>query len=119
MTRLRWGFPAVLLAASTVASGQAASAPVQASAAQQHPAAAAPVSATSSSKTAAAAVAAASPEQQRLLDEADQLLDLAQKLKAEVDKSDQYTLSLNTLRRADDIEKLAKNLEKQVPRDGH
>ncbi|MGA8528119.1 MAG: hypothetical protein WB622_00290 [Acidobacteriaceae bacterium] len=61
--------------------------------------------------------AALSPYQQRLLDEADQLLSFAQELKAEVDKTNQYTLSINTLRRAEDIEKVAKNLQKEIERE--
>jgi hypothetical protein len=58
--------------------------------------------------------AALSPQQQRLLDQADQLVALARQLSTEVNKTSQYTLSLNTLRRADDIEKLAKTLQKHI-----
>ncbi len=47
-----------------------------------------------------AAPAAALSAQQRLLQQADQLVDLAGKLKAEVDRTNQYTLSLITVRRA-------------------
>lgn len=85
-----------------------------------------PVPAHASVQTAAAGEKAASTlsassgslpaQQQRLLDEADQLVTLAQQLKTEVNKTSQYTLSLNTLRRADDIEKLAKSLQKQIDR---
>ena len=96
----------LLLAVSATAAAQTAP---QAAATPEAPAATSTVSAK-----AAAPAASLPPQQQRMLDEADQLLGLAQKLKAEVNKTDQYTLSLNTLRRADDIEKLAKNLEKQV-----
>jgi len=88
----------------------AQTAPSAKPAAAQQPSASTPVSA-------AAVPASLSPQQQRLLDEADQLLTLAQELKTEVGKTDQYTLSLNTLRRAGDIEKLAKTLEKEVQRE--
>jgi len=110
------GLAIVLLAASAVAAAQTAAGSTQAAPPQQ----AATVNAPGiDSKAATPAAADLSAEQQRLLDEADQLLDLAQKLKTEVDKTNQYTLSVKTLRRADDIEKLAKTLEKQVERDSH
>jgi len=117
MIRLRRGIPVLLLSFGMLASAQTApSAAQEASGPQKQ--AAAPSPAAKTGKPAAPA-ASLSPEQQRLLDEADQLLDLAQKLKVEVDKTNQYTLSLNTLRRADDIDKLAKTLEKQVEREAH
>lgn len=112
---MRLTLPALLLAFCGMAAAQAVPASTQPPAAPQQ-AAAAPLSQVDSGKAAALPVSAAPlpPQQQRLLDQADQLLVLAQQLKAEVDKTDQYTLSLNTLRRADDIEKLAKNLQKQL-----
>ena len=95
--------------------------PAPAAQAVATPLPAAETTATDAGKSAAPSAAAASlsPQQQRYLDQASQLLDLAQKLKAEVDKTDQHTLSLNTLRRADDIEKLAKSLEKQIQKENH
>jgi hypothetical protein len=76
-----------------------------------HPA---PVAAANSAAAAVAPVPALTLRQQQLLAGADQLMGLAQQLKAEVDKSNRYTLSLTTLRRAADIEKTAKGLQKQV-----
>ncbi len=58
----------------------------------------------------------ANPQSQLMLANADKLVDLAQQLKTEVDKTNQFTLSLNTLRRAEDVEKLAKDLQKQLQR---
>ncbi len=49
-----------------------------------------------------------------LQEEADKLVDLARQLKTEVDKTNQDTLSLNMLRRAGEIDELAKSLEKQL-----
>ncbi len=49
-----------------------------------------------------------------MLANADKLVELAQQLKTEVDKTNQFTLSINTLRRAEDVEKLAKDLQKQL-----
>jgi hypothetical protein len=87
--------------------------------AQAAPSSPKPAATPAQQATAASSASAAPPslQQQRLLDEADQLLDLARKLQAEVDKTNQYTLSINTLRRAGDIEKLAKNLQKQIERE--
>jgi len=118
MIRLCRGIPVLLLSFGMLASAQTAPSAAQGPIGPQKPAAAAPSPAAKAGKPAAPA-ASLSPQQQRLLDEADQLLDLAQKLKVEVDKTNQYTLSLNTLRRADDIDKLAKTLEKQVEREAH
>ena len=51
---------------------------------------------------------------QRILVDTDKLVDLVQQLKTEMDKTNQDVLSLNTIHRAEDIEKLAKELEKQL-----
>jgi hypothetical protein len=111
----------LLVAVCRMAAAQAAPAAAPGPAAQPQPATvhvtAADASDTASATQAVAAAPASRPaQQQRLLDEADQLVALAQQLKTEVNKTSQYTLSLNTLRRADDIEKLAKSLQKQVAR---
>ena len=45
--------------------------------------------------------------QKRLVEDTAKLLELANELKAEVDKSDKNTLSLDVVRKADEIEKLA------------
>jgi predicted phage gp36 major capsid-like protein len=74
----------------------------------------------SATPAAAARVASATPlpppsaSSRLLLANADRLVDLAQQLKAEMDKTNQYVLSLNTIRRAEDVEKLAKELQKQL-----
>lgn len=46
--------------------------------------------------------------------ESDQLLTLAMALKAEVDKTGKDTLSLNVIRKADQIEKLAHNVKEKM-----
>jgi hypothetical protein len=111
--RLSLGLPVLLLALCAISVAQATPAPTPVPAVQQQ-AVAADIPEAGAGK--AASAAPLSPEQQRLLDQADHLLDLAQQLKSEVEKTTQYTLSLNTLRRADDIEKLAKDLQKQIQR---
>lgn len=120
MTRRSRGLPVLLLAFCGMAAAQTSPSATQAHASPQ-PTSTAHAADAGPGKTAVVAVPtpALSPQQQRLLDGADQLLDLAQKLKAEVDKTDQYTLSLNTLRRANDIGKLAKSLEKQIEHESH
>jgi hypothetical protein len=54
------------------------------------------------------------PRVQLVLANADKLVDLAQQLKSEMDKTNQYMLSLNSIHRAQDVEKLAKELQKQL-----
>jgi hypothetical protein len=115
MTALRLSSAAFLLALCGAATAQVAPAAAQPPVAQQA-SATAPQALTAKAAVAAAPAASLSPQQQRYLDEANQLVDLAQKLKVEVDKTDQYTLSLKMLQRADDIEKLAKSLQKQIQR---
>ena len=95
----------------------AAQAPPPSGTAAAHPssqASAAPVLTTSAAP--GGDTAHLSARQQQLLDNADQLVALAQQLKVEVGKGNEYTLSLNAVRRAEDIEKLARNLQKQLHR---
>lgn len=115
LMRAEWLLPVVLLGLCRMADGQATPAP----AASLMLPVATRSAAADTGKAAVPSVSAQplSPQQQRLVDEADQLLNLAQRLKTEVDKTNQYTLSLSTLRRADDIEKLAKTLQKEMPRE--
>ncbi len=55
--------------------------------------------------------------QQQMVADAAKLLDLATQLKAEVDKSNKDTLSLSVVKKADEIEKLAKSVKDKM-RDG-
>jgi hypothetical protein len=55
--------------------------------------------------------------QKSIVDETNQLLDLAKQLKDAVDKSDKDQLSLNVVRKAEEIEKLAKDVKSKM-RDG-
>ncbi|HKF46995.1 MAG TPA: hypothetical protein VKB38_06515 [Terracidiphilus sp.] len=58
---------------------------------------------------------AANKERQRqIADDAARLLELATQLKAEVDKTDKDTLSLNVIRKAETIEKLAKGVKEKM-----
>jgi len=50
----------------------------------------------------------------QISDDAARLLQLATELKAEVDKTDKDTLSLNVIRKADTIEKLAKGVKEKM-----
>jgi uncharacterized Zn finger protein (UPF0148 family) len=55
--------------------------------------------------------------QKSLQNDTDKLLKLATELKQYVDKTDKNTLSLDVLRKAEEIEKLAKNVEKKMRAD--
>ncbi|HTV14416.1 MAG TPA: hypothetical protein VME68_06860 [Acidobacteriaceae bacterium] len=52
--------------------------------------------------------------QRKIVDDTNQLLDLAKQLKAAVDKSDQDQLSLNVINTASEIEKLAKSVKEKM-----
>jgi hypothetical protein len=52
--------------------------------------------------------------QKRLVEDTAKLLELANELKAEVDKSDKNTLSLDVVRKADEIEKLAHSVKERM-----
>ncbi len=52
--------------------------------------------------------------QKKLIADTDQLLALATELKAEVDKTDKYTLSLDVVKRTAEIEKLAKSIRERM-----
>lgn len=113
----------LLLLASAGAAAQAANpspasvSPAAAPAAAQQvaPSSAAPEpGATPPATNAASALSASSATSQLLLADADKLVNLAQELKSEFGKTNQYVLSLNTIRRAEDVEKLAKELQKEL-----
>jgi hypothetical protein len=55
--------------------------------------------------------------QKRLVEDTAKLLELANELKAEVDKSDKNTLSLDVVRKADEIEKLAHSVKERMKGD--
>ena len=52
--------------------------------------------------------------QQRLVADTDKLLELARELKQEVDKSDRNTLSVEVVKKAAEIEKLAKSVKERM-----
>jgi hypothetical protein len=52
--------------------------------------------------------------QKQLVDDTAKLLDLANELKVDVDKSNKDTLSLDVIRKADEIEKLAHNVKEKM-----
>jgi hypothetical protein len=58
--------------------------------------------------------AANAERKKQLSDESGQLLTLAMALKTEVDKTNKDTLSLNVIRKADEIEKLARNVKEKM-----
>ena len=62
--------------------------------------------------------AALAQRKKDLTDESATLLTLAMALKAEVDKTNKDTLSLNVIRKADEIEKLARNVKEQIRKTG-
>lgn len=53
-------------------------------------------------------------KQRRMVEETDKLLQLATDLKAQVDKSTKDTLSVQVIKKADEIEKLAHSLKEQM-----
>ena len=53
-------------------------------------------------------------EHQQNLKDAAQLADLAEQLKVDLEKDDLYVLSLSTLKRTDDIEKLVKKIRSRL-----
>jgi hypothetical protein len=56
-------------------------------------------------------------EHQQNLRDAAQLVDLSQQLKQDLEKNDRYVLSLDDLKKTDDIEKLAKKIRTRMRRD--
>lgn len=58
--------------------------------------------------------AANKKRQQDIRDETEKLFGLATELKAAVDKSDENMLSLDVIRKADEVEKLAKKVKEQM-----
>jgi hypothetical protein len=60
------------------------------------------------------AVAGESDRKKQIADESTELLTMALALKAEVDKTTKDTLSLNVIKKADQIEKLAKSVKEKM-----
>jgi hypothetical protein len=58
--------------------------------------------------------AANAERKKQLADDSARLLTLAMSLKAEVDKTSKDTLSINVIRKADEIEKLAHNVKEKM-----
>jgi hypothetical protein len=56
-------------------------------------------------------------EHQQNLKDAALLVDLSQQLKQDLEKNDRYVLSLDDLKKTDDIEKLAKKIRSRMRRD--
>ncbi|MGA1997424.1 MAG: hypothetical protein ABSH45_16745 [Bryobacteraceae bacterium] len=56
-------------------------------------------------------------EYQQNLKDADRLVDLSRELKRDLEKNDRYVLSLDDLKKTDDIEKLAKKIRSRMRRD--
>lgn len=56
-------------------------------------------------------------EYQQNLKDAAQLINLSQQLKQDLEKNDRYVLSLDDLKKIDDIEKLAKKIRSRMRRD--
>ena len=82
---------------------------------QQAPSASLPVQPAA---IAAAPAWTANPRHQQLADDSARLLALAVSLKSEVDKTTKDTLSLNVIRRADEIEKLARTVREHMKSTG-
>ena len=52
--------------------------------------------------------------QKRLVTDTNKLLSLATELKEQVDKTDKYTLSMDVIKKADEIEKLARSVKDRM-----
>ena len=55
-------------------------------------------------------------EHEQNVKDAAQLVDLAQQLQQDIEKNDRYVLSLSTLKKADEIEKLIKKIRSRMRR---
>ena len=55
-------------------------------------------------------------EHRKSLEDAAKILELSEELKAELEKSDRHVLSVSALRKAEDIEKLAKRIRSRMRR---
>ena len=55
-----------------------------------------------------------SERQRRLIDDTNKLLSLATELKTDVDKTDKNTLSVDVIKKADEIEKLARSVKDRM-----
>lgn len=55
-----------------------------------------------------------SDRQKQLVQDTNKLLELATQLKTEVDKTNQDVLSVDVIKKAEEIEKLAKNVKNQM-----
>jgi hypothetical protein len=60
------------------------------------------------------ASASADPRQAQIIADTQKLVKLSQELKAEVAKSDKNTLSLTVVKKAEEVEKLAKTLKEEI-----
>lgn len=126
--RLRWRWKYAVLAGANLAFAAACSAqeghPAVVQAAVASAASQAPVNAASETKplpeTAAKPTQVQKPDtadnqrKKQISDESSQLLAMALSLKAEVDKTNKDTLSLNVIRKADEIERLAKTVKEKT-----
>jgi hypothetical protein len=63
---------------------------------------------------ATSAVVVADPRQAQIIADSQKLLKLSQELKAEVAKSNKDTLSIAVIKKADEVEKLAKTLKEEM-----
>ncbi len=55
-------------------------------------------------------------EYEKTVEEAGKLLDLAEELKIELEKNDRHVLSISTLKKAEEIEKIARRIQKRLKR---
>jgi hypothetical protein len=59
-------------------------------------------------------ISMAKEEHERALKDADELINLAQQLKSELEKSGDFVVPLSTMKKTDDIEKLAKRIRSRL-----
>lgn len=120
MTKISIGIVSLvaILAAATISIPAVAQNAPQAQANASQPAApSSPTDAKKPSGTPAPTVAAAAatdPHQAQIIADSQKLLKLSQELKAEVAKSNKDTLSIAVIKKADEVEKLAKALKEEM-----
>jgi len=61
-------------------------------------------------------LALAKHDHEKQLEDVDEILRLAEKLKAEIKENREFAINLDSLRKAEEIEKLAKKIQKRMKR---
>lgn len=104
----------IFMAAALGFPASAQNAPQSQASAAPPPAASTATDAKKTSPAPASAVVATDPRQAQIIADSQKLLKLSQELKAEVAKSNKDTLSIAVIKKAEEVEKLAKTLKEEM-----